>query len=506
MCFWSQLMAATFDAPLTPAAAFRAVVRHREKAIAFFILASLLTVVAWMVWPRAYISESKIFVKHGRKLTLDPTVTTGETVSVHETRDLEINSILEMINSRVVFEKTVDQLGPELVLGLTTEIPAKPPAAPAADRVQYEKAVKALQDGLKIFTPKKTTMIVVQYKTGSPVVARAIVAKVVDVYLEIHAETNRTQGSYQFFVAQEKKAKDKLQKLSGKLRLIKNETGVASLDEKRRLIQGQVSTIEQLIVKNHSDLAAASAEVKSLEHAITTLPEKITKEETEGFPNIAADNAYEQFYALEIQLGDLQAKYREDHPQVVALKEQIEESRKVLNLQPARRTQTTTAKHPARQELETSLLKNKAIASSLAARDKSLASRQRQAMDDLRQLNSHEVSLMDLQREVDLAESNYREYAQKLEQSRIDEEIQQEHISNISIMQPATFTAKAHSPRGSYVLLGGLMISLLGAFAVALIAEQLTPAISTVQDVEQSLDLPVFVSLPRVSRRNVLLN
>ncbi len=499
-------MAANTETLLTPAAALRAVYRHREKAVAFFILTILLTGVAWIVWPRSYMSESKIFVKHGRKLTLDPTVTTGETVSVHETRDLEINSILEMISSRVVFEKTVQRLGPDVVLGLSEELPATPPADADADRVKYEKAVKLLQDETKIFTPKKTTMIVVQFKAGSPVLARAIVAEIVEVYLEIHAEANRMQGSYPFFVAQEKKAQEKLRKLNAEMKLAKNETGVASLDEKRRLIQSRVSEIEQLAVKNHSDLAAASAEVSALEDAIATLPEKITKEETVGFPNVAADSAYEQFYALEVQLGDLLAKYRDDHPQVVALKEQIEESRKVLNLQPAKRTQTTTAKHPARQELETALLKNRALVSSFEARDKSLVSRQRLAMDELRKLNTQEVQLVDLQRQVDLAEANFREYSRKLEQARIDEEIQQERISNISVMQPATFVAKAHSPRGTYVLLGGCVLGMFGAFAVALLAEQMTPAINSELDVEQSLELPVFVTLPQVSRRNVLLN
>ena len=49
-------------------------------------------------------------------MTLDPTATTGKTISLNESRESELNSILEVLRCRSMMEKVVDHLGPEMVL------------------------------------------------------------------------------------------------------------------------------------------------------------------------------------------------------------------------------------------------------------------------------------------------------------------------------------------------------------------------------------------------------
>src|SRR3954451_17513642 len=50
---------------------------------------------------------------------LDPTATTRQIMPVSVSRETEVNSVLEMLRSRIMIEKLVDELGPEGILRAT---------------------------------------------------------------------------------------------------------------------------------------------------------------------------------------------------------------------------------------------------------------------------------------------------------------------------------------------------------------------------------------------------
>ena len=93
--------------------------RNRGKLLLYNLAIILLTIGVILVWPREYRSEAKLWIKIGRENSrLDPTASTGETISIQETdREDEIKSVIDIMGSRGVVEGTVDVLGPEVVLG-----------------------------------------------------------------------------------------------------------------------------------------------------------------------------------------------------------------------------------------------------------------------------------------------------------------------------------------------------------------------------------------------------
>ena len=92
----------------------RAVLRHKTKAIVYCGLITSAVAVATFLWPKTYRSEGKLLVRLGREnATLDPTATLGQesVVAVPISRDSEINSVVEILQSRSMLEKVVDALG-----------------------------------------------------------------------------------------------------------------------------------------------------------------------------------------------------------------------------------------------------------------------------------------------------------------------------------------------------------------------------------------------------------
>jgi len=98
---------------------YSAASRHKRKAIAFFLATVTVTVVATVLMPEAYRSEGKLFVRFGREnATLDPTATLGQkpVVAMAPSHESEINTIVEIIGSRVLAENVVDALGAPAIL------------------------------------------------------------------------------------------------------------------------------------------------------------------------------------------------------------------------------------------------------------------------------------------------------------------------------------------------------------------------------------------------------
>jgi uncharacterized protein involved in exopolysaccharide biosynthesis len=125
-----------------------------------------------------------------------------------------------------------------------------------------------------------------------------------------------------------------------------------------------------------------------------------------------------------------------------------------------------------------------------------LDEQQAAALADLKKLNDYEVELEELQRSVQLANTNFFNYAEALEQARIDEELDRQSISNINVAQAATLAEKPISP--SKVLVGALSLVLMtsGAMALVLGCEKFDSRLRTREQVEQALELPVFATVP----------
>jgi uncharacterized protein involved in exopolysaccharide biosynthesis len=499
--------------------------RHPKKSLLTFVTILALSVIACIALPRTYESESLLFVRVGREsVTLDPTVTTGQVITLNESRESELNSILEVLKSRALMERVVDRLGPEAILSPPSDekVKAEPnpvvkglssamaavgnwlePTGPLSMR---EKAVQTLGKNVAIYAKQKSNVISVIYKARSPEQAQQIVAALVDEYLDEHQRIHATPGSYNFFVEQAKQSADEAADKQAALTQAKNEMGLASLTGKRELIEGKIKKISTEQLTAQTAASANSARVAALEKLINGLPSRITSQKVDGMPNIAGDNMRQQLYQLEIQEKDLLSKYTAEHPLVIAARKKVQDAKEIMDQQDESRVYSTTAVNPSVQKLQFELLVARATADSLVAQVEHLSSASDVAQSELQSLNQNELRLNTLERDVALAETNYNIYAEKLEEARIKQSLDDEHITNLTISQPATLVEKPVSPKKAIVLLAGLILASVGALAVAMLSESNNKVLRSPLEVEDQLGIPVLVTLPASKRGSVLMN
>ena len=121
-------------------------------------------------------------------------------------------------------------------------------------------------------------------------------------------------------------------------------------------------------------------------------------------------------------------------------------------------------------------------------------------------MNNNEFHIAHLNRKVELLEANYRSYTNNLEQARIDQALEAGRISNVNVVQPASFVASPSSPQLRLTLILGLIVATLGSVAVAFIAELFNRSLTTPEQIEKELGIPVLFSVPRGNRNDLITN
>jgi uncharacterized protein involved in exopolysaccharide biosynthesis len=110
-------------------------------------------------------------------------------------------------------------------------------------------------------------------------------------------------------------------------------------------------------------------------------------------------------------------------------------------------------------------------------------------------LDQKEIEQQDLIRTAKADEANYLLYLNKREEARISDALDNKRIVNVAIAEAATVPALPVHPRWLFVLLGGLLASLVSV-ASAFASDYFDPSFRTAEEVESFLDVPVLAALP----------
>ncbi len=246
--------------------------------------------------------------------------------------------------------------------------------------------------------------------------------------------------------------------------------------------------------------AASTARIAALRSKLAELSPTETTAETSGVGNLAADTMRSQLYALEMQEKEYASKYTESHPRLVELRRKLAEARQVYSMEEPTRTQVTVAPSKSFQEVQAALLIEEPRLAALQAESEGLRLSIARTRDEIRVMNEADTRLAQLQREADLLETAYKRYSAGLEEARIDEALQGRQMSNISVVQQASFEPKAVWPAPIPVLALGFAIGGMGALAAVVLAERNDRRVYSVDDIELPAGAPTLAAMPRFER------
>ena len=500
--------------------------RHKKKIILYNLMVMLAIAAIVMLWPRKYRSEAKIWIKIGRENSrLDPTATTGETISIQENdREDEIKSVLDVVASRGVVTSVVDSLTPEVVLG-DAPLPGQEEEKKTNPYIQSakkslgvviemlkqidpisekEEAIQEIIENVIVGSERKSNVISIDYDSDSPELAQAVVKSLIDQYTLRHAAIFLTKGSKDFFEAQKASLKEDVAKKSELLMKLKDKMGLASMAGHRNMLEGQMDTAQQRKMDTIRDLEGAKASISMISQMLAEQPKNIRSEE-KSVPNTGRDLIRAQLYELQVQRMELEARLK-DHPRIDAIKKQEAQARRELaNRDGQSRMEVTQAINEVHQELIMDLSEAKASASGLDAVLKAITKQETTIAKKIKELNTADVQIEQLQRDLQLAVNNYSKYSANLEDARISDALDQQAFSNISIAQAPTLEEKPISPNKAILILLGMAAMFLGTIAIAVGLEAVDNSARRAKQVSEAIGAPVLVSIPDSRRfRHIL--
>jgi uncharacterized protein involved in exopolysaccharide biosynthesis len=489
---------------MEPGRLFLALMRHKKKAIWWFLL-FMGAVSAFTVFgPRAYLSQAKLLVRLGREnATLDATTTLGNAlvVAVPQNRENDINSLIEIIKSRILLDKVVAAIGAEVVLQTkpleeNNEPRSEARNAPGNDTADLRyKAMRKLASGLTVEAVKKANIITLSYEASNPELAQVVLTKLIGFSLDHHVQLQRAPGANEFLAEQANRLRQKLVHCEQELKESKNKMGISFPDSQGQILVNRIGRLEDELLQTTSNMVAIETEVRLLNEKLAGLSKTHVTAQTQGMPNQSADAMRVQLYAMQLKELELGVRLPEQHPEVVRLREQIGLATASLAKEDKDREQITHGPNRTYEEVNLTLLKLEPVVGGLKAKVEALRNQLAQARADLERFNSHYLALNALQREVSLQETCYRKYLENLEQGQIDQALKKERISNISIAQPASYEFKPARPNVPFNLGVGFLFAVVSSVAVACAAD-FRRVRHAPQQVEQGPQTPALLPTP----------
>ena len=457
----------------------QALYRFKKRALAVVILAVLLGF-TWIVYaPRQFESEAMLFVRIGwENASLDPTVNKGDAIAVNISRETEISTMIEHLRCRQILEKTMNLV-----------MPSSADDSPE-DR---ERAFARFKSRLSITSPKMSMVIRIIAKGDSPEEAQKTVAVLTGLYLDEHLRMSRPVGSYEFLNQHSNRLREEFETAQAELGDAKNRIGLASVEGRRAALESQINAVEIKIHEVSASFSAAEAKMMTLNAAIDSLPEPLLKQMVGGAPNDGLATMRDRLFQLQVQQEEVRSRFKGPHPLYTAVQTQVEEITAVLKREDPDRDQI----------IQAICASDNASQAALAAQKQSLQSQLLELQKSLTVLNKEEMHVTLLSLKLRHIETKYLVYDAKTEDARIDSALLKDKISNIRVIQPASFAVLPVGPQKANLVLLALVCGIVVGTTTAMFSEYWDRSTKPREGVAHSHPASEHVPLPHLAGSKV---
>jgi uncharacterized protein involved in exopolysaccharide biosynthesis len=494
--------------------------RKAQILLVFVAVVSTVTFGTLIAKP-AYEASVQLLIKMGRESIFIPATSNMNPV-INNDRQERINSEIEILKSRALTEKVVAAIGPTVIYenlkeehrGILDRLIPDADAHTSADEkatLKFEKAVGNLNEALQVQAIKDSNVIQINFKHENAPMTAKVVNRIADIYLDHHLEIHKTSKSVKFFQDQSQLLKSKLEESEEKLKALKKQHNITSLEEERSLLLKQTADLRTELNRTMSQVVETEKRIQQLRQQLGNVPITIAQGEETDQNSDLISTLEARLVELELKEKELSARYTEQSRLIRNVKEEIRVVQEKLDKQEKKHFgRKRTGLNPNYQHLQVTLYENKAELNALKAKAQTQKAQLAEYQQKLEKLNKIEVQLNQLLQQVDVDRESYRLYLSKFEESRISDAMDTEKIASVSLIQPASLPRKPVSPKKLLNFLLALFLGAFGGLGIAFFVEYLDDKLEKVEDVEEVFQLPVLASVPEITNdknrgyRNIL--
>ncbi|MGG2668877.1 GumC family protein [Pseudomonas aeruginosa] len=472
---------------------------QREFKLAALSAVVIIVLGAFLL-PAKYESNARLLVKPGRDSTLPIEISNRQALVMPSTQRDPIVDEERLLTGRPIVRQVAERY---------LEVLAnRPPPEGLWKRTKFyvKKAIGAVFDGIRVTLEtfgviEETTAVerLAKDLEKKPEVAQEVVKAWIEIYMEERTQALGRKSLYAFYEAQTADSAAQIKSYKAQILKHLNEIGASSIEDRLQDLSERINVLRgerfnsiRLIASSDSALESTRQQLKGLPREIVTVRQ------------IALNPAQQDLRRLlnqkRLERSDMMRTYTDDAPPVKALDASIRALEKEVQDEGATvqssedRAPNTLTTHLERVLLdETS--NNAALRTQLAEQEKQLAELEAQRREAL----DIEPTLARLQRELNATERNYALYVDSLEKSRIDRELDKSQISNISVIEEATYNPGRIFPKTLLMLFLAVPFGLAVGLLVVYLCYLLDQRIHDGGLVEEKFGLPLWTTLPELS-------
>jgi succinoglycan biosynthesis transport protein ExoP len=469
--------------------------RHKWKIFLCSVLGMLAAMVYRTYFPPPYQSEARLFIRYvvTEAKATGPVAESADVKSPDMRGETILESEQEILTSLDLSRQVAEAIGPAKIL------------AKAGGGSDADLAAAVINKGLTVDVPRNSSVIHVMFEHPDGTIVQPVLAEIISHYLKTHVEIHRAVGIIGDFLTQETDLlRNRLAQTEEELRKARNKAGVISLDESKKNSIQEMARIRDELLSAQAELAERTSVYNEL-----AKPAETPAAPANLFAVVPPAKANEYRWAqarlemLQKREQDLLAQFTPENSRVVEVRTQLAETeaakKKLEDEFPSlgRYAGSASAKGPGTIDLQT----ESARITALQAKIKVLTAQLEQIRSEAATVDREEGTISELLRKKELEEANYRYYAARVEQSRINEALGNGKVSNISQIQnpsPPRVDRKATSKIIIGLAVGGVVIGLVWAFVIEMFLDR---SVRRPVDVEKMLGLPLFLTIPALARK-----
>lgn len=347
-----------------------------------------------------------------------------------------------------------------------------------------------LQDQLLISEVKGADVLKVQYRSPNSQTATAVVNTLMEVYLKSEQNSNRSDilAAQRFLAKELPRAEQNAQQAETALQRFKENHQITELQERSKSAETRLNTLSAQIADARSNLADVTAQIQDVLDKLGLTSEQAIAATTLS-QSSEIQNLVNQIQQTETKLIQERERFTEEHPQVLALENNLNDLRATYQ----ERSQRIVGNSPVdsksilslqRQNLSSDLVKleasRKGLTQKIADLSNSLSSYRKQ----ISTLPRLEQENRDLERRLQITQATLSKLLQQQQEVQL---LTQQSQSNVHarVISPATTPTNPIEPRKSLYIITGVLLSIILGYGAAYLAEMLTQSVRTSVEIKR---------------------
>lgn len=461
-----------------PAEIIREVRARKWLALFVFAIVSAAVLTAGFVWPYKYESQVVIFVDD--RNAIQPLM---EGRAVKTSIKEKASAARELLWTRSTMEK------------IATDVDVFGDNARDLSGDALDSRVAEIREDMSVVT-RGDNYFTIGYAAPTPQIAFRVAQRLGQSFIEESSKRKRTESrsAYDFVDRQ----------------VISYERQLAEVEEQmRQFLSENVEGTEGNANSRLSDLLGRLEVAKLQKEELETRAE-VTRRQMDGIdPRLrqgeTADPYRERIRSMQAQLDSLRLRYHDTYPDIVILREQIQELRKqqersLENLEDSPESfGGENIANPVYQDIRSSLVATNTDIEALETRIRSIEALIAQQKDRMELIQGNKAEYSQLTRDMEVNKEIYDDLLKRREKARVSMylDIEGEGL-NYQINEAAQYPTKPAGPPFAVFAIAGLFIGLAAPFGAAAALLQIDPRIRSREQLEDALELPVLEQLPDV--------